>query len=256
MGWPTTAKPKACIFPKYSLSSILCPPTLFVGLLTTWWALSRGYCWPWNLSFAERKRVPRHSMQIALKTSQSTENQTDLTVQQVTTASQRIGQVLQSTRTLKQPNKRVRNNNSRTSHVNPLDESSRPFTNIVNPEKRNKMFLLRKKLNKIFVNIGPIFLVMRKLPVILGMEAVSNFLRKDQLTPFLKAQVLHVSYTTKVHNANNKSLQTIGSIELCVQIGIMRELVNFFFADDWPYQPYSEVNPKINLWDVSTRKLD
>lgn len=72
---------------------------------------------------------------------------------------------------------------------------------------------------------------MRKLPDILDTKAGPNFLCQDHLTPFLKTQVVHESGTIKIHDAIDKPIHIIGSINLYVHVGRMTELVNFLVCE-------------------------
>lgn len=68
---------------------------------------------------------------------------------------------------------------------------------------------------------------MYKMAVTLDTGAGPSFMREDQMTLYLKTQVVHVSETTKIHHTNDKSLRIISSIKLSVHGGQVMELVNF-----------------------------
>lgn len=93
---------------------------------------------------AEQERVPRHSLKIAVFSSQTAGNQTCPAIQQVATANLKNGQVPQPMRILKQSDRCVENGKLRRNHVNPLDELSRPFTKMVDAQKPDEICLLRK----------------------------------------------------------------------------------------------------------------
>lgn len=142
------------------------------------------------------------------------------------------GHVSLPMRILKHSDKRVKNCKTRDSHVKHLGGLSRLFTRIVSPEGPDKkMFLLRKRNDKIFVNVGLIPSLMRNLLDILDTEAGSTFLREDQLTSFLETQVVHESETTKIYDANDKPLCIVGSTKLYVLVVRMKKLVNFLVCE-------------------------
>lgn len=68
---------------------------------------------------------------------------------------------------------------------------------------------------------------MHELLAILDTRTGSNFLREDQFVPFLKTKIVHVTETTWIPNANNKSMRIVGSAKLYVHVGRITKLIIF-----------------------------
>lgn len=68
---------------------------------------------------------------------------------------------------------------------------------------------------------------MHKLLAILDTKTESNIFREEQLSAFSRAQIMRVTKSTNVYNANNRSLRIACIVKLYVHIGSKINLVNF-----------------------------
>lgn len=74
-------------------------------------------------------------------------------------------------------------------------------------------------------SIDPTPSIIHKLPDILDTGARPKFICKDQLALLLKWQVTLVTTATRIHDANEKSLQIVCCLKLNVHVGQLTELL-------------------------------
>lgn len=115
--------------------------------------------------------------------------------------------------------------------MNFLGELPRPLTRLVEPENPDKQILLKNQRYKNIVDIWPISSGTRKLLILLDTRAGSSILRENQLTRFLKTQVVHESRTPKTYDANQKPLRVIDSSKLYAHVDGILELVSFLVCE-------------------------
>lgn len=96
--------------------------------------------------------------------------------------------------------------------------------------RNQETFSVEKRNRNTIATIGPIPSVMHDLSGILDTIARPSFLREDEITAFLKSQIISLSTATRIHDPN-KQLHIVGFLKSYVHVGPLTRLLSFMMCE-------------------------